>query len=127
MRFYKPEDFADSTVPGSGDLMDPAVMALCDDFAVSQGRKFRITSGVRSPARNVAAGGVGDSAHLPKAHCGGKSVAVDIAMANGAERFAIVFFLLGRGVRRIGVYDKHVHFDLDPSLPQSVIWAGISK
>ena len=31
------------------------------------------------------------------------------------------------GFRRIGVYDRHVHLDVDEKLPQDVMWWGVSK
>lgn len=107
--------------------MDPRLRQLCEGLAVAIGRKARISSGVRMPEQNAAAGGVQDSAHLPKANAGGLTVAVDVAISNGWERMAAVRFLASKGVSRVGVYDKHIHFDLDASLPQNVLWVGVSK
>jgi hypothetical protein len=30
------------------------------------------------------------------------------------------------GFRRIGIYDHHCHVDCDDSLPQNVVWTGVS-
>jgi len=35
--------------------------------------------------------------------------------------------LLQAGFRRIGIYDKHIHADIDKTLPQDVMWWGVSK
>ena len=57
----------------------------------------------------------------------GKGMAVDIECLTSRNRFHIVQALLMVGFTRIGVYDRHIHADIDPSLPQDVMWWGRSK
>ena len=66
----------------------------------------------------------------PRAH--GHGLAVDIADDQGHDgisstfRFKVVRAALQMGVRRIGVYDKHVHLDCWEDGPQEVLWTGFS-
>jgi zinc D-Ala-D-Ala carboxypeptidase len=97
----------------------PELVRRLDEARELAGVPFRITSGYRSPSANAAVGGVGNSAH-------GRGLAVDIACAGSRDRFHIVRGLFAAGFRRIGVYDRHVHADLDDSLPNPVCWTGDS-
>ena len=80
---------------------------------------FTITSGKRSSDINEQAGGVQDSSHIS-----GK--AVDLACADSPDRFKMVSALLAVGFRRIGIYEKHCHVDVDETKPQDVAWIGTS-
>lgn len=67
----------------------------------------------------------------PRAH--GQGMAVDVSdNANGEDvssswRFAVLSAALEQGIRRIGVYDRHVHLDVWPDGPQDVIWWAKSR
>lgn len=67
----------------------------------------------------VAKGGshVANTAHA-------RGLAVDIRAHDSVTRFKIVKALLDAGFTRIGVYSKHLHADVDESLPQGVLWFG---
>ena len=54
-------------------------------------------------------------------------LAADIKIRGGWERRVLVKTALDLGWERIGVYDHHVHLDLDPNRPRPVLWTGISK
>ena len=56
-----------------------------------------------------------------------KGAAVDIRCWDSWSRFKIVNALLEAGFERIGIYDRHIHADIDEYLPQMVIWVGTSK
>lgn len=58
------------------------------------------------------------------AHEGG--FAVDIRVRCSNERFKVLNGLILAGFKRIGIYDLHIHVDIDPSKPQNVIWTGKS-
>ena len=58
----------------------------------------------------------------PLAH--GKGLAVDLSTVGGYARHSMVSAALAVGFPRIGVYEKHVHLDVDTSLPFPVIWSG---
>lgn len=69
----------------------------------------------------VATGG----SHVPNtAHARGW--AVDIRCHDSVSRFKILKALMTVGFMRIGVYDKHIHADTDPGLPEGVVWIGES-
>lgn len=55
-----------------------------------------------------------------------RGLAVDIRAHDSVTRFKIVKALLDAGFVRVGVYDRHVHADVDASLPQGVLWWGES-
>lgn len=74
-----------------------------------------VTSGFRTPEHNMRVGGVPKSAHC-------KGLAVDIQAKNDRERYEILGFVNEKGICRYGVYIKHIHFDIDPDLPQNVVW-----
>lgn len=90
------------------------------DIAREQAKiPFVIISGWRSDKKNLEAGGVPDSAHL-------RGLAVDLECSTGNDRWKMITALWDAGFTRIGIYSGHVHADLDPTLPQHVIWIGIS-
>ena len=80
------------------------------------GSPIVITSGWRTPEQNKKAGGVKGSAHE-------KGLAVDIRAPSKEYRTRLVKALRDVGFTRIGIYDKHVHADIDDTKPQ-VVWAG---
>ncbi len=60
--------------------------------------------------------------------CHGRGKAVDIACQDSAQRMSIVRGLLYLGVRRIGIYNRHVHADTcTDSAPRDVMWWGESS
>ena len=89
------------------------------------GIPFIITSGKRSPSDNATSGGVQDSAHL-------RGRAVDLRSPDSETHFKIVRGAVLAGIVRIGVYrgadgsPTHVHLDDDDTLPQNVMWMGVS-
>lgn len=78
---------------------------------------FRITSGLRSADVNQQAGGVMDSAHT-------RGLAVDLACFDSRARMRMLSALIVVGFRRVGLYSRHVHADIDESLPTDVLWWG---
>lgn len=104
--FFSPEEV---------DGLDPALVSRLDKARGFAGVPFIITEG-------LGAGG----SHTPNsAHQRG--LAVDIRCSSSRNRMKIVASALIAGFRRIGVYDRHVHLDVDDTLPQDVIWVGVSK
>ena len=81
------------------------------------GFNLQITSGYRTPEHNKDVGGVENSEHtMDPAH------AVDIAVANGHQRYLLVLHALGLGVVRLGIGNTFVHLGVSPDHPQRVIW-----
>lgn len=107
--------FTDKEVEG----LDKELCAMLDWARGRAAIPFNITCGLRTPDHNTTVGGVQDSAHL-------KGLGVDLACDTASDRFLMVQALMLAGFKRIGVYDKHVHVDRDNSLPQLVMWTGIS-
>jgi zinc D-Ala-D-Ala carboxypeptidase len=96
------------------DVIDPRVPEVFEAVrTVSPGAK--VTSACRCTEHNRAVGGKPNSAHL-------SGLACDIACVGSASRFAVIKALLEHGVRRIGLAGSFVHFDLDESKPQDVIF-----
>ena len=91
------------------------LVAVLQAMRTAYGEPINITSGVRCPAANKAAGGVEDSAHLT-------GHAADIAVLNSRERFRLVDLALHSNVNRIGIGKTFIHLDLDRSKPDRVMW-----
>lgn len=107
--------FSDDEVHG----LDPELCAMLDWARGRAGVPFKITRGLSTPEHNEDIGGVKDSAHL-------KGLGVDLACSDSVSRFKMVQALLLAGFKRVGVYDKHIHADRDETLPQMVLWMGVS-
>lgn len=90
--------------------MSTQLLCMLDDAREAAGMPFSISSHYRP----------GDSG----AH--GRGLAVDIRARGSAQRMTIVRALLDQGFPRVGVYDAHIHADIDASLPPGM-WAGVSK
>jgi len=67
----------------------------------------------------------------PNAHGHGKAVDItDDLNSDGITsrwRFLVTRAALSKGIRRIGVYDKHIHLDVWEDGPQDVLWIGESS
>lgn len=79
------------------------------------GVPFILTSTVRSISENKDVGGVEDSSHLA-------GLAVDIAISGSNARFRALSALLAVGFNRLGIYEHHIHADIDKSKAGDVIW-----
>ncbi len=100
--------------------LDYGLMARLDTARDLCGFPIVITSGVRTAERNQATGGVSDSSHL-------KGLAVDLHAPPGQNEREKLIWALGRaGFRRIGIYSRHMHVDLDDGKAQDVVWFGES-
>jgi hypothetical protein len=53
--------------------------------------------------------------------------AVDIRALTSQERYTILSSLIRTGFNRLGVYDRHIHADIDPKSPPHVLWVGTSS
>ena len=62
----------------------------------------------------------------------GEGLAVDISDNNKGKpissrwRYKILVSLIGHDIHRIGIYDRHVHLDMDESRDKEVCWWGTS-
>lgn len=100
--------------------LDGELMARLDVARDLCGFPIIITSGARTPEQNAVAGGVSESSHM-------KGLAVDIHMPPGQNEREKLIWALGRaGFRRMGLYNRHAHCDVDPNKPQDAVWFGVS-
>ena len=99
------------------EKMQPLVVLRLDRVREDAGVPIYITSSYRD----------GDK----KSH--GRGWAVDISdnmkgkPVSSRWRSKVLRSLAKHGFTRVGVYDKHLHADLDPSLPAGVTWWGTSS
>lgn len=112
---FESREFDSPDEPGSGVRMDPTFMGKLDQAREIAGVPFVITSGLRSPAANQAAGGVSDSAHL-------RGLAADISTPDSRHRWRILFGLIRAGFTRIGIGVDFIHVDDDPTKAPRVCW-----
>ena len=103
--------FSDAEIAG----LDQNLVKMLDSARGFAKTPFIITSGLRTPLENQAAGGVLNSAHT-------RGLAVDLACAGSRTRFHMVAALLLAGFRRIEIADRHIHVDIDESKPMDVMW-----
>jgi len=85
-----------------------------------EARKLAMTPFVITEGPAAGGSHVANTAHA-------RGLAVDLRCHDSISRFKIVKALLDAGFARVGVYDKHVHADVDDSLPQGVLWVGRSS
>lgn len=111
LRWFKPAEF------DSPELMSTKLLQRLDTVRTMARVPMVVTSSYRR----------GDKA----AH--GSGTAVDVADNSAGRpvssrwRMAVVRAALAVGFNRIGIYDRHVHLDVDETLPQEVLWVGESK
>lgn len=93
--------------------LHPTLVSKIDSLESIIGRKVFITSSIRATSDT--------SAHT-------HGLGVDIRAWTGRERFTIVDAACKVGFNRIGIYDRHVHLDVDDTKRyQNTIWIGTSK
>mgnify|MGYP001262393033 FL=1 len=110
-RYFTVEEFACSET-GENDIRWDFVSAL-DDLRGVCGFPFSITSGFRSHRHSIEA-----AKEKPGQHTLGN--AADIAVSNGAERYAIVSNAIKLGFKGIGIARTFIHVDTRES--EGVIW-----
>ena len=110
VRHFKPGEF------DQPDKMEPKTVLRLDRVRESAGVRIIITSSYRE----------GDA----KSH--GRGWGIDISdnregdTVSSRWRAFVLPALWKHGFKRVGVYDRHIHADLDPDLPHNVIWWGTS-
>ena len=61
----------------------------------------------------------------PLAH--GKGEAADIDCRQSVTRYDILNWAIRYGIKRIGVYNLHIHIDFSKDAPQPVVWWDYSR
>ena len=117
--YFKTSEFDSPDLPGSGENMQVEFMLALDDARRIAGIPFKVTSGYRTPQRNLDVGGVRNSAHT-------RGWAADIAAPTLVQAMRIITAGWEAGIRRFGIYPKRgfIHMDMDPRKPAPVFWEG---
>jgi len=111
----------DFTCPCCGDVLyDLYLIEKLQQARTIAGIPFLITSGFRCAFENKRRGGDDNSAHL-------RGMAADIAAHTGQQRYKIIEALLGVGLNRLGIYERHIHVDVDQTMHPCYIWYGVYK
>lgn len=103
--------FKESEIPN----LQIKLVQMLDRAREYAGIPFYITSGFRTPKENTEAGGVDNSAHE-------KGLAVDLRCDTSEKRYKMITGLIAVGFNRIGVYERHLHADIDKMKPENVMW-----
>jgi len=111
----KPKYFQPHEVSGLSDKL----VEMLDKARDIAGVPVVITSGYRAPDRNALAGGVSNSLHC-------KGLAADLRTPKSqTDREKLCFALGAAGFKQIGLYNGHIHVELDPK-DSYAIWTGVS-
>jgi len=117
MKYFSPYEFDSPDAPASGYKMDIVLIYFLVEIRRLINIPILISSGYRTLAHNENVKGEVNSSHL-------KGLAVDILCKDNRERYLLLFYALMLKIKRIGIYKKHIHLDIDPDKPQNIVWYG---
>jgi uncharacterized protein YcbK (DUF882 family) len=119
-KWFKLSEFDSPDKPGSGEMMEPAVVQALDIARDIYGYPMKITSGFRTIEHNRSLLAKGYKASPKSSHLLGW--AADIYVPNSERRFLMVEALLDAGFHRLGIGSNFIHVDLDPAKTPNVMW-----
>ena len=119
-KYFKLEEFDSPDEPGSGEMMEPAVIEALDNARDLAGFPFVVTSGFRTIAHNRSLLKAGYPASPKSSHLLGW--AVDLRVDSSQRRYLMVEALLDSGFHRIGISKNFIHADMDPNKTPNVLW-----
>ena len=96
------------------DVIDPRIDPIYQAI-LSKVPGTKVNSACRCTEHNRVVGGKANSAHLTGKAC-------DVSCVGSVNRFMVISALLELGVRRIGLANSFIHFDVDDGKPQDVIF-----
>lgn len=109
LMYFDAEEFGDGA-----EKMEPELLRRLDRMRALAGIPIVITDAWR----DVKPG-------EPPEHENG--YAVDVRCKDSKTRLTLVRAAIDAGFKRIGVYTGHLHVGCDPTLPQLVMWIGVSR
>jgi uncharacterized protein YcbK (DUF882 family) len=115
---FKPEEFANEQSIRFG------MVRMLDELREQTGVPIVITSSYRDSVHNASVGGVQNSSHCLAPDGFYSGVDFSIEGLGGGALFKLITTALALGFKRIGIYPKHLHLDIEDDLPQNVIWIG---
>lgn len=117
IKYFKYTEFDSPDEPGSGLKMDYDFINLIDLIRYWSNVEFHVQSGFRTSERNLEIKGSLNSAHL-------RGLAADIFAQNNKIKHIILKSCFLFCIPRIGIYEKHIHIDVDLNLPHPIVWYG---
>ena len=114
LQHFAPKEFEHygEMSPKLGRMLDDTRHILNDKIIITG--SWRRSTGKRTSAHQLGPDGYWE--------------AIDIRCSESRARFLLVSAAYLAGFRRIGIYDKHLHLDVqDEGTDQDVCWIGISK
>jgi len=116
VRYFHPSEFDSPDQPGSGSMMERGIIQALDIIREGLGRPLVVNSGFRTASHNATLPDSSkDSSHI-------RGWAVDLSVRDSRTRSAVLSGAHKVGIVRIGIGKTMVHLDMDPALPQWVIW-----
>lgn len=79
------------------------------------GKRMIVTSGYRCAKHNMSVGGKSGSAHV-------QGLAVDFAVMNGQERYAMLRAAIQSGAKGIGIAEGFMHMDIMTRREHQTLW-----
>ena len=115
-KHFKLEEFTNSQHTHTVAELKPELVDILDKMREECGFAFNISSGFRTKAENdELIDAVGNSSHLT-------ALASDVLYNNDNQKFKMVSSAIKNGITRIGIAKTFLHFDIDKTKPQNVIW-----
>lgn len=116
---HKPLPAAVWTCPHCGQVKrSEALIAKLGMIGDQLDKPLQISSGYRCERYNASLPNAGsNSAHL-------RGLAVDIACEDSFERYQLVWLCYWQGFIRIILYERHIHVDIDDTLPNPILTFG---
>lgn len=115
MKYFTEEEFKRCTPSCSMSDMDDKLLEVLDNVRELAGIPIVLNCAYRSKSWDIKKGRSGNSSHT-------RGLAVDIRCTTSTNRYKILNALMELGIPRIGIDDNFIHFDIDDSLPQGVVW-----
>lgn len=100
---------------GKTENLDKKLLQMLKELETRSGLQIHVTSGFRTPEENRAVKGSPNSAHL-------RGRAADLRAPDIVTATKIVCAAIICGFRRIGIYNSHIHVDIDRELPFPAVW-----